>query len=770
MYSYISFNSAHKPSRRRKNPFLATKRVTDMKKSIRMSSVRTIPAAALFVLSALIVPVSSHAVEHLTYFTSTGPVTSMDSHESALWCGTKFGLVRWNTGDMSHTILRVPDGLPHADIVDLDVSSSGILWVATAENGVARFDGTTWKSHALKDGLPYLNGLSIHAADNGNVYAGVFRPDFMNSGGGLSRFNGTTWTSTQYATLYYDTRNFVNDIATDSGGTVWAACGGKLASVVDSTWTFYDVAAARIIFDTRGTLWIHTGQGIKRAAEGSFQDVSLPEGINGADIVALGAPAGGGVMAMTKYGELIGITVDGGVTVLCAKDAESRFTAMTIDGAGAVWAGLSDGGIARFSGSGWTTFPLGEPSPGTAAYRITMDNSGIPWAATDNGLYRYAGRSWERVVSGDKTSGYGNDPDFALFFDSGNRLWLLGYYDGKKNIRYLAGNTLVSDPTLDARGSVFQTVPDTRNGLWLKFENSQNLFRYENGVLTEIPISQGLSESTRLLAADVEGGLWYSKNSMETQLFRYRDGIVKSYPESIMGESGFTLGFGPDGSIWLSQAIHGGSVHWPMYQGRILCKPSGSEKFSAVHDPGSGSSLHCVDSHGRLWISRWGFEDSDYRGTHYYGIRRYDGDASVDIRETSGLPDDHIYDVKSDGGNGIWIATAKGIVRYADDTTGVAGQTVSPSAFDAVSAYPNPFNPSTTICFTLPRTGTASAAVYSITGQKVRTLGSGMMNAGTHRVVWNGRDDKGIPAASGVYFVRITADRFNAAGKITLVR
>jgi hypothetical protein len=74
--------------------------------------------------------------------------------------------------------------------------------------------------------------------------------------------------------------------------------------------------------------------------------------------------------------------------------------------------------------------------------------------------------------------------------------------------------------------------------------------------------------------------------------------------------------------------------------------------------------------------------------------------------------------------------------------------------------YPNPFNPSTTISYNLPKTGPVRMDIYNIKGQLVKTLVNQTMLAGTHSVVWDGKDENGRVASSGVYFYRmITPDK-----------
>jgi len=78
-----------------------------------------------------------------------------------------------------------------------------------------------------------------------------------------------------------------------------------------------------------------------------------------------------------------------------------------------------------------------------------------------------------------------------------------------------------------------------------------------------------------------------------------------------------------------------------------------------------------------------------------------------------------------------------------------------PKIFKLYQNYPNPFNPSTTISFNLPDESRVMLEIYDITGRKIRVLAEGRYPAGSHRVVWDGRDSNGQAVASGVYAYRL---------------
>jgi hypothetical protein len=84
--------------------------------------------------------------------------------------------------------------------------------------------------------------------------------------------------------------------------------------------------------------------------------------------------------------------------------------------------------------------------------------------------------------------------------------------------------------------------------------------------------------------------------------------------------------------------------------------------------------------------------------------------------------------------------------------------------------YPNPFHGETRIAFALPRSGGIELGVYSVSGERVRTLISGHGAAGRHTAVWDGYDDAGNAVGSGVYFWRLCAADDRSAGRMLLIK
>jgi hypothetical protein len=96
--------------------------------------------------------------------------------------------------------------------------------------------------------------------------------------------------------------------------------------------------------------------------------------------------------------------------------------------------------------------------------------------------------------------------------------------------------------------------------------------------------------------------------------------------------------------------------------------------------------------------------------------------------------------------------------------------TVLPNNVVLHSNYPNPFNPSTTISFELPRHDHVTLDVFNVLGQRVKTLLDVTLPAGSHQIEWDGRDSRGYPVASGLYLYRLKAGSTFQSRKMLLLK
>jgi len=179
---------------------------------------------------------------------------------------------------------------------------------------------------------------------------------------------------------------------------------------------------------------------------------------------------------------------------------------------------------------------------------------------------------------------------------------------------------------------------------------------------------------------------------------------------------------------------------------------------------------------------------------------------------SSALPQDSIYDFVRDmlpasagdtfnvtGGtitrnypftlNAGWNKTKLGFVVWAEsrglkenlqggeidyyELTGVTGEpAVTGPALKTqlLPCYPNPGSDRVNISYNLQADEQVSLAVYDITGRLVQTLVNGKQTAGSHSIAWNGCNDRGQKAASGIYFYKLTTGSYSAVKKLTMLK
>ncbi len=102
--------------------------------------------------------------------------------------------------------------------------------------------------------------------------------------------------------------------------------------------------------------------------------------------------------------------------------------------------------------------------------------------------------------------------------------------------------------------------------------------------------------------------------------------------------------------------------------------------------------------------------------------------------------------------------------------TGVGRTPAPPAGLVVHPAAPNPFGQSTAVRYTLASPGAVTVSIYDATGRRVRAFDEGRRNAGDHTIAWDGRNDRGAPMPSGVYFCRVKEGTLERVQKMVLVR
>ncbi|HPN34941.1 MAG TPA: FlgD immunoglobulin-like domain containing protein [bacterium] len=158
------------------------------------------------------------------------------------------------------------------------------------------------------------------------------------------------------------------------------------------------------------------------------------------------------------------------------------------------------------------------------------------------------------------------------------------------------------------------------------------------------------------------------------------------------------------------------------------------------------------------WIQRKGAGFYEERG-FVAPTETLNSMACCSFQDTLSAPGDYCYRLKKLG--------ADGLISFSQETLVRAQQ---PAAFVLHPLYPNPFNATTRLRFDLAKAATVSVHILNLTGKCVRRIPLGRLHSGSHHVDWDGRNDRGVSVASGVYFVQVRMNEITAGQKVLLLR
>ena len=167
------------------------------------------------------------------------------------------------------------------------------------------------------------------------------------------------------------------------------------------------------------------------------------------------------------------------------------------------------------------------------------------------------------------------------------------------------------------------------------------------------------------------------------------------------------------------------------------------------------------DAYGRIWAGGSG------------GVSMFDGFNWKRWTTEDGLASNAVSHLLVDTSGRLWVGTDNGLSMYVPTTTGIAPthqDAALPRSLVLSPNYPNPFNSTTVIRFEVPGTVRVRLVLYNVLGQRVRTLVDAKHTAGTYTVRWDGKDEAGQQAASGVYIGRLEAGGSVDVRKLVLLR
>lgn len=387
---------------------------------------------------------------------------------------------------------------------------------------------------------------------------------------------------------------------------------------------------------------------------------------------------------------------------------------LIFDNTGTLWIG-SDAGLIRFDGNNFIVFDTSNsPMKSNSVWGIDNDRQNNLWIST----IKTVGQSSSALMKFDRVnvwssyniqnSGISNNNTWCVKADTNNIIWSSFYKLNKFN----GTNWYIYDSTNSPLkySSIREIFVDKQNNKWIS-NDYFGMYKFTNDTSWTIytPSNSGiLGGLTPKVRQDNFGNMWFSADG----------GICK---------------YDPVNNMW---------NNWT---------PQNSNIFS-----GRPWGL-CITRNNIKWI---GFgsdgplcEFNDTTFTNYYF-------------PFSQQP--IIWDIKEDKYGNLWLATKSGLMEFnKNGIVGISSQTsVVSDNFKLEKIYPNPFNPTTKIEFSISKSSKVAVKIYDIMGKEIETLTDKNYSQGNYEISWNAKN-----FASGVYFVTFYInDNLQESRKISLVR
>ena len=703
------------------------------------------------------------AQEEWMSFTYGEFVTDLASDSNYLWIGTMGGLVKFDKQTEKMTFFNKANVLPSNHVLAVSIDSSHNIWIGTGR-GLTKYDGRNWYTFNTENsGLP-SNTIYAIAVDSANTL-------YIGSGGWFTIYDGQNWKS----------------ILTGE----WEPWVG-----------FYDIK-----FDSWGNVWIGASWGVGIFKNDSITIIGdyISAGINVAHCLAIDSLdniwVGDSYNGLFKY--------DGSWTHYDTSNSEipdNTIYDLYIDKEGNLW-GAAYASLFKYAGENWEIYNSDNSilPPYESYFCLEFDTDNTLWLGTGsgsfgNGLYKFNGIDWKHYST--SSSGLLINLPYSIITDDRGYLWV-GYL-GWETIQQYNGSSWPTYTVEDADffNSQFNLICN---------EDSTKIWQGHGMILLFIGKNfAGIySDKTKMISdyvkSDANGNIWIITSAERIKKYdgqqwtiytQENTGIPFTDVEKIAFSPSGTayissdLGFltfdrtnwellpvnlftsQSDGFIYSTFSFDQTGIMWLGIPGEGLIKYDGNQK-SVYLVTGSDVPLDIIqdldfDQAGNLWIA-----------TQDYGLVKFDKNNTWEIynRNTSGKSSDFlIMEMEIDINDNVWFLSEwdglcvfrEGGIIYPSSVT--YNQPSIPSKFYLFQNYPNPFNPQTTISFSIPQSGHVSVKIYDLTGRLVRALTNGYNTAGLHSIVWHGRNENGIEAASGMYIYQVKYQGRVLNKKLLLIR
>jgi len=526
-------------------------------------------------------------------------------------------------------------------------------------------------------------------------------------------------------------------------GKLWMGGMGEVSRLDGTNWTTFtadeelsDKIIYPMIIGPNGELWLSGTGEVYRIEGDTWSTFTADEELSGKTIYPK-AIGNNGVLWCTSsiIGSMNVITVrfDGETWTtfsLVHEGMNALISNVVVDPDGVVWAGGEYGVVFYYKDDTWTKtivdFALGNV---IRIKDLAINPDGVVYAATNGGVYMYKDGKWINTYG---PEGMEQDDANVLGIQPGGKVWVGTYlgnvscFDGENWTTIVEGN----DKTWRFN---FKAISNLKSII-----EKENEYYAQHGEYVNFEFGE-----------DCEEIGWKARYYEGFTTFKcdFHDSIATALEALDLNEDGDTNDGLTLSVSGIEGIITGSDITWKTRFGK---GPSGYDVSSIA-----------FGSYGDVWVKASSFFEEVFMYDNGTWIQ-YTSDDDPDDKPTS------IIGIASD--NVIWLTSKKGVWQLIPTSTLVETDDNIPSEFAITGNYPNPFNPKTTIEFSIPETGFINLSIYNITGQKIRELAADTMTAGTHSVVWDGKDENGMIVSSGIYLSRLRSGEHIAAGRMLLMK
>jgi len=378
------------------------------------------------------------------------------------------------------------------------------------------------------------------------------------------------------------------------------------------------------------------------------------------------------------------------------------------------------------------------------------------------------------------------DSSDTIYFGSLDKNFYALYPDGTLKWKYETSAPIVelAIPNIDLNGNLYIT-----NGLGELYSIKSNgtlnwNVKYESGFFNNSPVFSPdgntiyiAGKDSNLFALNLDGSIKWKHPS--GKIFRAplldSNGNIYFFPLEHLECNFYSLN--PDGNLRWKSVIHIGaglevySISTIDYQDNLYFIGVDTKKHPY------NRALISIDHVGKF---RWSYMFDEYEdiwqplicdleGTIYvgetHGYNYYAISSKGELKWKLPLDEYQVDNTSAIAEDGtLYIGVHKSslatnqqrtLIAIRDSTSTDVSESQKVTNYKLEQSYPNPFNPTTTISYTLPTDGIVTVKVFDMLGREVRTLVSDYKNAGSYNVIWDSKDSFGSEVSSGIYFYNI---------------